>query len=191
MDRRMTKSPFAIVAAAAALIALFGCETTNQAGEAAVAQSSDSIQWNTPRQSEGPTTVQPVQPAPPAQPTQPVESGQPMPPAASPEPQPVPQATQSGPECREFQHTVTIGGKPAKVYGRACRQPDGTWKQVGMAQPTPPVTAQPVEQSFPYGWYGYDYPSGPRYGPGGASIGVGAGSHGGGGFIGTGIGVGF
>lgn len=30
--------------------------------------------------------------------------------------------------CREYQQTVTIGGKTERAYGTACRQPDGTWK---------------------------------------------------------------
>ena len=32
--------------------------------------------------------------------------------------------------CREFQQTVTIGGRTAEAYGTACRQPDGSWKIV-------------------------------------------------------------
>lgn len=36
----------------------------------------------------------------------------------------------SGNYCREFQQTVTIGGKTEQAYGTACRQPDGTWKVV-------------------------------------------------------------
>lgn len=32
--------------------------------------------------------------------------------------------------CREFQQTVTIGGKREQAYGTACRQPDGSWKIV-------------------------------------------------------------
>lgn len=32
--------------------------------------------------------------------------------------------------CREFQQTVTIGGKEEKAYGTACRQPDGSWQIV-------------------------------------------------------------
>ncbi|MBH66758.1 MAG: hypothetical protein CMM58_00230 [Rhodospirillaceae bacterium] len=32
--------------------------------------------------------------------------------------------------CREFQQTVTIGGKVAEAYGTACRQVDGSWKIV-------------------------------------------------------------
>lgn len=32
--------------------------------------------------------------------------------------------------CREYQQTVTIGGKTEEAYGTACRQPDGTWKIV-------------------------------------------------------------
>jgi surface antigen len=30
--------------------------------------------------------------------------------------------------CREYQQTVTIGGKQEQSYGTACRQPDGSWK---------------------------------------------------------------
>jgi len=30
--------------------------------------------------------------------------------------------------CREFTHTIFIGGKAEKAYGTACRQPDGTWE---------------------------------------------------------------
>jgi len=30
--------------------------------------------------------------------------------------------------CREYQQTVTVGGKTQTAYGTACRQPDGTWK---------------------------------------------------------------
>jgi surface antigen len=29
--------------------------------------------------------------------------------------------------CREFQQTVTIGGRTEEAYGTACRQADGTW----------------------------------------------------------------
>lgn len=123
-------------------------------------QEAENITWNTPRQTTGQTTAQP-QAAPQA-----------------------PQAT-AEPECREFQTTVTIGGKPEKAYGRSCRQPDGTWKQVGNLDTSPPAAASGAVQSYPYGWYGYEYPYGPRYGPG-YSVGVGAGT--GGGFIGYGVG---
>lgn len=53
----------------------------------------------------------------------------------------------SGAYCREFQQTITVGGKTEQAYGTACRQPDGTWKIVSetseaprqrrMAQPLP------------------------------------------------------
>jgi surface antigen len=33
----------------------------------------------------------------------------------------------SGP-CREYTIDALIGGKKEKVYGTACRQPDGSWK---------------------------------------------------------------
>lgn len=36
----------------------------------------------------------------------------------------------SGEFCREFQQTITVGGQTQQGYGRACRQPDGTWKIV-------------------------------------------------------------
>jgi surface antigen len=29
--------------------------------------------------------------------------------------------------CREYETTVTIGGEKRKAYGKACRQPDGSW----------------------------------------------------------------
>ena len=32
--------------------------------------------------------------------------------------------------CREYQTTVTVGGKTEQAYGTACRQPDGSWKVV-------------------------------------------------------------
>ena len=38
--------------------------------------------------------------------------------------------TARGEYCREFQQTVTIGGKSENAYGTACRQPDGSWKIV-------------------------------------------------------------
>ena len=34
----------------------------------------------------------------------------------------------NGQYCREFQQTVTIGNEVKDAYGRACRQPDGSWK---------------------------------------------------------------
>jgi surface antigen len=30
--------------------------------------------------------------------------------------------------CREYQQTVVIGGQTQQAYGKACRQPDGTWQ---------------------------------------------------------------
>lgn len=37
---------------------------------------------------------------------------------------------QTGEYCREFQQSVTIGGRPENAYGVACRQPDGAWRIV-------------------------------------------------------------
>jgi surface antigen len=36
--------------------------------------------------------------------------------------------TPAGEYCREYQQTVTVGGKTEEAYGTACRQPDGTWR---------------------------------------------------------------
>lgn len=36
--------------------------------------------------------------------------------------------TSDGSACREYQQTVTIGGKTEKAYGTACKQADGSWK---------------------------------------------------------------
>ncbi len=32
--------------------------------------------------------------------------------------------------CREYRTTADIAGKQQQVYGKACRQPDGSWKAV-------------------------------------------------------------
>lgn len=37
----------------------------------------------------------------------------------------------TGQYCREFQQTVSVGGRNEEAYGTACRQPDGTWQIVG------------------------------------------------------------
>lgn len=42
-------------------------------------------------------------------------------------PQPAYQ-TSNGQTCREFQQTITVGGKQQSGYGTACRQPDGSWQ---------------------------------------------------------------
>lgn len=34
----------------------------------------------------------------------------------------------SGQYCREFQQTVSIGGRTERAYGTACRKPDGSWQ---------------------------------------------------------------
>ena len=44
-------------------------------------------------------------------------------------PQPAVQAP-NGELCREFTQTINVGGKSEQGYGRACRQPDGSWKIV-------------------------------------------------------------
>ncbi|WP_138380521.1 RT0821/Lpp0805 family surface protein [Luteithermobacter gelatinilyticus] len=44
-------------------------------------------------------------------------------------PQPAYQ-NEDGRYCREYQQTVTIGGRTEQAYGKACRQPDGSWEIV-------------------------------------------------------------
>ena len=34
---------------------------------------------------------------------------------------------EAGRYCREYQHTVVVGGHTENAYGQACRQPDGSW----------------------------------------------------------------
>ena len=36
----------------------------------------------------------------------------------------------NGQYCREYIAESTVGGRPVKTYGTACRQPDGAWKLV-------------------------------------------------------------
>jgi surface antigen len=38
--------------------------------------------------------------------------------------------TDTGRYCREYTTTSVVGGKVQEVYGRACRQPDGSWQLV-------------------------------------------------------------
>ncbi len=38
--------------------------------------------------------------------------------------------TADGTYCREFQQTIIVGGQSQNAYGKACRQPDGSWKIV-------------------------------------------------------------
>jgi len=37
---------------------------------------------------------------------------------------------QGGAYCREFQQSIVVGGKAQQGYGKACQQPDGSWKIV-------------------------------------------------------------
>ncbi len=36
--------------------------------------------------------------------------------------------------CREFQHSITVGGKTEQAYGVACRQPDGAWEVISTGE---------------------------------------------------------
>jgi surface antigen len=39
--------------------------------------------------------------------------------------------TRGGSRCRDFVHTVWVDGRRQQMRGTACRDPDGTWRQVG------------------------------------------------------------
>lgn len=34
-------------------------------------------------------------------------------------------------DCRDYTHTIYIDGQPQRMRGTACRNPDGTWQNVG------------------------------------------------------------
>lgn len=81
--------------------------------------------------------------------------------------------------CREFQNTVVVGGKPQQAYGTTCQQADGSWQISSPPEtsPPPPVAAPapyaayPVYPAYPpYPYYPpyYGYPG--YYGP---SVGIG------------------
>jgi len=36
----------------------------------------------------------------------------------------------TGAYCREYQQTIIVGGRSEQAFGRACQQPDGSWKIV-------------------------------------------------------------
>lgn len=36
----------------------------------------------------------------------------------------------SGNDCRDFTHTIYMDGRPQTMRGTACRNPDGTWRNV-------------------------------------------------------------
>ncbi|MSO70518.1 MAG: glycine zipper 2TM domain-containing protein [Alphaproteobacteria bacterium] len=40
-------------------------------------------------------------------------------------------ATPQAPYCREYEQTITVGGRAERGYGQACRQPDGSWQIIG------------------------------------------------------------
>lgn len=60
-------------------------------------------------------------------------------------------ATYQEPYCREFTKVVTIGGRAQNAYGKACRQPDGSWQVVSDDIPgNQPVTYYPDDNYVAY-----------------------------------------
>ena len=58
----------------------------------------------------------------------------PAPAYTAPNPAPNPASGRTG-ECREYQTTINIGGRPQQAVGMTCRQPDGSWRIVTDAAP--------------------------------------------------------
>jgi hypothetical protein len=56
--------------------------------------------------------------------------------------------------CREFQQTVTIGGRPQQAVGTICQQADGTWK----VSERPSDNASVVRAAYPYQYRPYYRP---------------------------------
>jgi surface antigen len=58
---------------------------------------------------------------------------------------------EAGQDCREYQQSVTIGGREQRAYGTVCRMPDGAWKIMREAERTgaPPPPEPPLIPSEP------------------------------------------
>ena len=55
--------------------------------------------------------------------------------APAPAPAPVVKHAPKEEYCREYTREVVVDGRPARAYGQACRQPDGSWRIVSEQQP--------------------------------------------------------
>ena len=67
--------------------------------------------------------------------------------------------------CREYTQTVRIAGEERQIFGRACPQPDGSWRiappPAAVPQQRAPVTVTRVVPAYPYPYYApypYYYP---------------------------------
>ncbi|MEE9273765.1 MAG: RT0821/Lpp0805 family surface protein [bacterium] len=73
----------------------------------------------------------------------------------------------SGKRCRDYQQTVTLGGKTWFAYDTACRKPKGGWESVNYAALAGSrrfeARGHPYGRRHPYG-YGYPYGFGHRHG---------------------------
>lgn len=67
-----------------------------------------------------------VEPAPPPV----IVTPAPAPVVAAPPPAPAVVAAAPDAYCREYRSITTVDSKPVASYGKACRQPDGSWKIV-------------------------------------------------------------
>jgi hypothetical protein len=71
--------------------------------------------------------------------------------------------------CREFTAPIRVGNVEQQGFGRACQQPDGTWRiaaPVVDAQASVPQHTTTYTTSYhPYPSYGYPYYGYPHYQP--------------------------
>lgn len=77
-------------------------------------------------------------------------------------------------DCREYTVPITVGGRAETAYGKACRQPDGSWQIVqgpggpeGAANPPGTVQSTVIYPAYPaYGsWWGAPWWGSPWWGP--------------------------
>ena len=69
--------------------------------------------------------------------------------------------------CREFTAPIRVGNVEREGHGRACQQPDGTWRIAAPATDAPQHTTTYTTSYYPSPHYGYPYYYGyPHYQPG-------------------------
>lgn len=130
--------------AAMTMLTLGACADRQEPGP-----SASTIIWNTDRATS-------TEPSPTATPSNRGGANQSLPSTTGPS---VTQPSADG--CREYSQTVTIDGRPQQVYGRACPQPDGSWRL------NPPAAAPASRSDAPER---YVVPAYPAYGPYGTSM---------------------
>ena len=70
-------------------------------------------------------------------------------------------------QCREYTRTIEVGGRLQEGFGKACLQPDGSWRMVSEAQPqaSRQTTHQPAREVVVYRDHHHHYDHRRHYGP--------------------------